>query len=62
MLPLPVQTYLMILVGLVTQDHQGLGGKLIRPAVSNDNANADGQIECRERLGGLLKFYSRKAA
>ena len=42
--------------------HQGLGGKLIRPAVSNDNANADGQIECRERLGGLLKFYSRKAA
>ena len=42
--------------------HQGLGGKLIRPAVSNDNVNLDGEIECRERLGGLLKFYTRSAA
>ena len=42
--------------------HQGLGGKLIRPEVANDNVSLDGQIECRERLGGLLKFYSRRAA
>ena len=41
--------------------HQGLGGRLIRPAVSNDNVNLDGQIEYRERLGGLLKFYTRSA-
>ncbi len=42
--------------------HQGLGGKLIRPDVANENVNLEGQIECRERLGGLLKFYSRRAA
>jgi hypothetical protein len=43
--------------------HQGLGGKLIRPAVANDNGSVcDGEIECRERLGGLLEYYSRRAA
>ena len=42
--------------------HQGLGGTLIRPAVANDNLNRDGEIECRERLGGLLRFYTRTAA
>jgi putative transposase len=42
--------------------HQGLDGKLIRPEISNDNLNLDGEIECRERLGGLLKFYTRSAA
>lgn len=39
--------------------HQGLGGRLIEPP-SNDNTT--GAIECRERLGGLLRFYYRKAA
>ena len=34
-----------------------MGGKLIRPAIANGNAKQDGQIDCRERLGGLLKFY-----
>jgi len=42
--------------------HQGLGGNLIRPVVGNDNFDAGGEIVCRERLGGLLKFYSRTAA
>ncbi len=42
--------------------HQGLGGELIRPNIANDNANPYREIECRERLGGLLKFYSRRAA
>ena len=42
--------------------HQGLGGMLIRPVVANDEVHPDGKIECRERLGGLLKFYSRTAA
>ncbi len=37
--------------------HQELGGKLIRPEIANDNVNRNGQIECRERLGGILKFY-----
>lgn len=42
--------------------HQGLGGKLIRPVIANDNIDAGGEIQCHERLGGLLKFYSRIAA
>ncbi|MFH0901577.1 MAG: integrase core domain-containing protein [Pseudomonadota bacterium] len=42
--------------------HQGLGGQLIWPEIANDNLNLDGRIQCRERLGGLLKFYSREAA
>ncbi|MFC1642439.1 integrase core domain-containing protein, partial [Myxococcota bacterium] len=43
--------------------HQGLGGRLVRPAVtaSNDNSATD-VIRCRSRLGGLLNFYPREAA
>jgi putative transposase len=43
--------------------HQGLGGRLVRPAPSatNDNA-ASGTLRCRSRLGGLLNFYHREAA
>ncbi len=41
--------------------HQGLGGRLIRPETANDDLNPEGEIECRERLGGLLEFYSRAA-
>lgn len=40
------------------RNHQGLGGRLIDPP-SNDNAA--GAIECHERIGGLLRFYHRKA-
>ena len=40
--------------------HQGLGGNLI---IANDNAErAEGEVQCRERLGGMLKFYYRDAA
>lgn len=42
------------------RNHQGLGNRLIdgsRPA-----ANEDGEVQCRQRLGGLLKFYHRDAA
>ncbi len=36
-----------------------LGGRRLRlPA----NTNADGSIQCRERLGGTLKYYYRDAA
>ena len=40
-------------------DHQDLGGQLI---VSPVNINRLGLIVCRERLGGLLRFYHRNAA
>ena len=39
--------------------HQGLDGHfVVQPA----NENRAGAIECRERLGGLLRFYRRQAA
>jgi transposase InsO family protein len=40
--------------------HQGLGGALIEP-----DARAvapSGEVACRQRLGGLLRYYYRKAA
>ncbi len=41
--------------------HQGLGNVI--PFPSDPPANdREGPIECRERLGGLLKYYHRKAA
>ena len=39
--------------------HQGLGNEV--PAGWSDDAPLSGKIECRERLGGLLKSYSRVA-
>jgi len=42
------------------RNHQGLGNQLIDPS---DNVNAvAGKIECREGLGGMLKYYHRRAA
>ena len=42
------------------RNHQGLGNHLIEP---NDRVGAtDGRIECRERLGGILRYYYRDAA
>ena len=39
--------------------HQGLSNKLIAPTTT---VIGTGPIECRERLGGLLRFYYREAA
>ena len=41
--------------------HQGKGNVIPFPAPRAEGA-ADGPIGCRERLGGLLKYYHRKAA
>jgi putative transposase len=43
------------------RNHQGKGNMLLFPAVSQD-LECIGPIQCRERLGGLLKYYSREAA
>lgn len=42
------------------RNHQGLGNQIIEP---NDvlGSNA-GQLTCRERLGGMLRYYCREAA
>lgn len=43
------------------RNHQGKENLLLFSRESQTNT-ADGVIRCRERLGGLLKFYYRKAA
>ena len=42
------------------RNHQGLGNRLIDG--SNLAANNDGEIGCKHRLGGLLKYYHHDAA
>jgi transposase InsO family protein len=39
--------------------HQGLKNELLAPQTA---VTRTGQVKCRERLGGLLKFYYREAA
>lgn len=41
------------------RNHQGIGNRLIASKV--DELGRDGSIECRERLGGLLRYYCRAA-
>lgn len=43
------------------RNHQGKGNVLLFPAVSQDPVR-QGPVQCRERLGGLLKYYERAAA
>jgi transposase InsO family protein len=43
------------------RNHQGKGNALLLPMVSPDAERA-GPIQCRERLGGLLKYYTCEAA
>jgi hypothetical protein len=40
--------------------HQGLGHRILEPGP--EVGQAEGVVACRERLGGLLKYYYRKAA
>ena len=42
------------------RNHQGLDNELLTPLPANSNAG--GSIQCRERLGGILKYYYREAA
>ena len=42
------------------RNHQGLDNQIIEP--SDEVGQVAGKIECRERLGGLLKYYHRSAA
>lgn len=42
------------------RNHQGLENRLIDPG--DEVGNRDGPIECRQRLGGMWKYYYRRAA
>jgi putative transposase len=44
----------------VERNHQGLENALIEPGEATGSEN--GTIDCRERLGGMLKYYHRRAA
>ena len=43
------------------RNHQGKGNVLLFPPPSRAGED-DSPIHCRERLGGLLKYYAREAA
>jgi putative transposase len=43
------------------RNHQGIGNNLVIPESAPENCS-ERKVECRERLGGLLKFYHRQAA
>ena len=42
------------------RNHQGLDDRLIEPG--DEAGCAAGKIACRERLGGMLRYYYRRAA
>ena len=42
------------------RNHQGLDNELIDPG--GEVGTSLGDIDCRERLGGLLRYYYRRAA
>jgi hypothetical protein len=42
------------------RNDQGLENEMIEDR--RDELNIDGSVECRERLGGVLKYYDRRAA
>ena len=46
----------------VERNHQGKGNVLLFPAATKATKRADGSVRCKERLGGLLKYYHRAAA
>jgi hypothetical protein len=41
--------------------HQGKGNVILMPSLHSDQQH-DGPVRCRERLGGLLKYYDREVA
>lgn len=44
------------------RNHQGKGNVILFPKAKDRVGESTGQIQTRERLGGLLKFYCREAA
>ena len=46
----------------VERNHQGKDNVLLFPSATQAKYRVDGSVHCKERLGGLLKFYHREAA
>jgi putative transposase len=64
--PAPGERHLRTAVKEYTQhyhlerNHQGLENELIEKL--SDELDVNDAVECRERLGGVLEYYSRRAA
>jgi hypothetical protein len=43
------------------RNHQGKGNVILFPATDQAVQEGDGRVRCRERLGGMLKYYHREA-
>jgi hypothetical protein len=43
------------------RNHQGKGNKLLFPSAGDEPDQGGHTVECRQRLGGLLKYYRRVA-
>jgi len=44
------------------RNHQGKANVLLFPATTQAKNGVDGSVGCKERLGGLIKYYHREAA
>ena len=44
------------------RNHQGKGNLLLFPSAERSSLAGGGAIECKQRLGGMLKYYYREAA
>jgi putative transposase len=42
------------------RNHQGLGNRVLEPG--KEVGRGEGAVRCRERLGGVLRYYHRDAA
>ena len=42
--------------------HQGLGNRLVEATAAANRPHGDTVLECIERAGGLLRYYTRRAA
>ncbi len=45
----------------VERNHQGIDNVLLFPTAKKAGNRVDGSLNCKERLGGLLKYYHREA-
>ena len=57
------QTLLLALLavsGALAGSTKGMGNRILAPG--DEVGRTFGDVECRERLGGLLRYYYRKAA
>ena len=44
------------------RNHQGKQNRLLFPLPNRGASGDNGMVRCKERLGGLLKYYEREAA